>query len=54
MLENGPLLCSGKITIVYPDGRIEEKQNNTALCRCGASANKPFCDGNHNKIGFKG
>jgi len=54
VLENGPLLCNGKITILYPDGRIEEKQNNTALCRCGASANKPFCDGNHNKIGFKG
>ncbi|WCM42597.1 (4Fe-4S)-binding protein [Flavobacterium sp. CBA20B-1] len=54
VLANGPLLCSGNITIVYPDGRTEEKQNNTALCRCGASANKPFCDGNHNKIGFKG
>lgn len=54
VLANGPLLCSGKITIVFPDGRIEEKQNNTALCRCGSSANKPFCDGNHNKIGFIG
>lgn len=54
ILTNGPLLCSGKIKIIYPDGKVEEKENNTALCRCGASANKPFCDGNHKKIDFKG
>ncbi|WKW47528.1 (4Fe-4S)-binding protein [Myroides sp. JBRI-B21084] len=54
ILANGPLLCTGKIKIIYPNGNEEEKTNNTALCRCGASANKPFCDGNHAKVGFKG
>ena len=50
---NGPLLVKGCITLVYPDGTKEEKETVTALCRCGASQNKPFCDGNHKKIGFQ-
>lgn len=51
---NGPLLVKGCITLVYSDGKKEEKETVTALCRCGASQNKPFCDGNHKKIGFEG
>lgn len=54
VVPNGPLLVSGKMTITHADGRVEEKESNTALCRCGASANKPFCDGTHRKIDFKG
>ena len=47
--ENGPLLLSGEVNITDQDGQnIEGK----ALCRCGASKNKPFCDGSHNEIGF--
>lgn len=50
---NGPLKVSGKCAITLADGTIEEKENVT-LCRCGASSNKPFCDGQHKKIGFEG
>jgi uncharacterized Fe-S cluster protein YjdI len=50
---NGPLLVKGEFLIVHADGRREYRENNTALCRCGASANKPFCDGSHKKIGFQ-
>lgn len=50
---NGPILVHGNIELTYPDGRKEIKQKTTALCRCGASGNKPFCDGSHHKIGFK-
>lgn len=50
---NGPYLVKGKISILKPDGTTEEKEN-AALCRCGASSNKPFCDGTHRKTGFEG
>ena len=52
--ENGPAILSGSCTINHKDGSTEEREGNTALCRCGASANKPFCDGSHNKADFKG
>lgn len=51
---DGPLLVHGSIVIQNPDGTTENRENKTALCRCGASANKPFCDGTHRKIDFKG
>jgi CDGSH-type Zn-finger protein len=35
------------------DGRMYEVRNRMMLCRCGASENKPFCDGSHASIGFK-
>lgn len=50
---NGPLLVFGNITVKHKDGTEERKNKVTALCRCGASANKPYCDGAHVKIGFK-
>ncbi|MCV9388795.1 (4Fe-4S)-binding protein [Reichenbachiella ulvae] len=50
---NGPLLIHGAITIEH-EGSQTEKDNITALCRCGASKNKPFCDGSHSKVGFEG
>jgi len=50
---NGPLLVSGNFRLVNHDGKILEAKNKAALCRCGASQNKPFCDGTHNKIDFK-
>ena len=37
---------------VMPDGEEVTKEGMTALCRCGASANKPYCDGSHSKIEF--
>ncbi len=51
---NGPILVHGTIEVKHSDGRVEMKENMTALCRCGASANKPYCDGTHRKIDFKG
>ena len=50
----GPLLIDGDCVLHHPDGKEETKSGKTALCRCGASANKPFCDGSHSKIGFRG
>ncbi|MFV1983027.1 MAG: CDGSH iron-sulfur domain-containing protein [Thiohalomonadales bacterium] len=52
-LENGPLLLSGNIEIINGSGRIAWQGTEAALCRCGASKNKPFCDGSHTEIGFK-
>ena len=52
LAEDGPLLIKGQILISYPDGSTETKEK-CALCRCGASENKPFCDGTHKKVGFK-
>jgi len=54
VLENGPLLVTGKITVIDKDGKEETKENKTAFCRCGASENKPYCDGKHLQIDFKG
>jgi uncharacterized Fe-S cluster protein YjdI len=51
---NGPLMVYGSVSIKGKDGVITKKNNVTAFCRCGASANKPFCDGSHKKIGFEG
>lgn len=50
---NGPLLVHGKIQVKHKDEIIEKAQT-TALCRCGGSKNKPFCDGQHREIGFEG
>ena len=51
---NGPYLIKTECLIVHSDGREETKKGTIALCRCGASENKPFCDGHHRKIEFKG
>ncbi|MGB1003982.1 MAG: (4Fe-4S)-binding protein [Salibacteraceae bacterium] len=51
---NGPMLIKGDIELTGMDGSVENRSGMTAICRCGASANKPFCDGSHAKVGFKG
>lgn len=51
---NGPYLIKTECLIVHSDGREETKTGTVALCRCGASGNKPYCDGTHRKIGFEG
>jgi CDGSH-type Zn-finger protein/uncharacterized Fe-S cluster protein YjdI len=48
---NGPLMCTGPLVVVGADGRAAFAES-TFLCRCGASGNKPYCDGTHKKIGF--
>ena len=54
IMENGPILVKGKLNITLPSGSVESKDKTTAFCRCGASANKPYCDGAHRKIDFQG
>ena len=51
---NGPLRIEGDFEIVDPTGKAFGLAGRTAisLCRCGHSANKPFCDGSHNRMGF--
>jgi hypothetical protein len=51
---NGPLLVYGNVTVKDATGNLSKKNNATAFCRCGRSANKPFCDGTHKKTGFEG
>ena len=52
---NGPLLVSGDVTIADGSGQSFGLGGRTTigLCRCGHSANKPFCDGSHNRAGFQ-
>jgi uncharacterized Fe-S cluster protein YjdI len=52
IIKNGPVMVKGTLSIKHKDGR-EEQQAEVYLCRCGQSANKPFCDGTHRKCGFK-
>jgi len=51
--ENGPYLVEGEYTLVDANGN-EVPIAKKALCRCGGSTTKPFCDGTHSKIGFQG
>ncbi|HVU07699.1 MAG TPA: CDGSH iron-sulfur domain-containing protein [Verrucomicrobiae bacterium] len=44
---NGPIWVRGGIPVISADGKTYEIRNRLTLCRCGKSANKPFCDGNH-------
>lgn len=52
-ISNGPLMVYGNVSVKSAGGIITKKANATAFCRCGASQNKPFCDGSHKKIGFQ-
>ena len=54
VLENGPLLVHGSLLIKTTNGNEELKDKTTAFCRCGQSNNKPYCDGTHTIIEFKG
>ncbi|MCI0439428.1 MAG: CDGSH iron-sulfur domain-containing protein [Chloroflexi bacterium] len=51
---NGPYLIQGPIKLVDPEGKEYTLQGDViALCRCGGSSNKPFCDGTHRQNGFQ-
>jgi CDGSH-type Zn-finger protein len=53
-LKNGPLEVSGTVELVDAQGRAKPAPEDPVyLCRCGHSANKPFCDGSHKKVGFQ-
>ncbi|MCT8158538.1 CDGSH iron-sulfur domain-containing protein [Pseudoruegeria sp. SHC-113] len=51
--ENGPLIAKHIHSLTGEDGAALEVKPVMALCRCGQSANKPFCDGTHTKVGFE-
>jgi CDGSH-type Zn-finger protein/uncharacterized Fe-S cluster protein YjdI len=51
-IPNGPLMVEGRIEFRAADSTMFVTEEKTWLCRCGHSANKPFCDGTHKKIGF--
>ncbi|MBS0364956.1 MAG: CDGSH iron-sulfur domain-containing protein [Proteobacteria bacterium] len=50
---SGPLWVRGEVTVVAADGFRYEQRNRVTLCRCGQSANKPFCDGTHAQVKFR-
>lgn len=50
---NGPLVVSGNLELCCGTGRTINRVTATRLCRCGGSANKPYCDGTHQRIGFR-
>jgi CDGSH-type Zn-finger protein len=53
--ENGPYKVTGPVTLIDADGTeydLAEQGEVVALCRCGGSTTKPFCDGTHSKVGF--
>jgi len=54
LTKDGPLIIKQEVKIVNSDGIEEVKNSPVALCRCGSSANKPYCDGSHKSAGFKG
>jgi len=53
--ENGPLKVTGPVSLVDADENAYEIEDGQtiALCRCGGSTTKPFCDGTHSKAGFE-
>ena len=55
VFDNGPLLVKGQIKLVDAEGNAYDLEGKEAiaLCRCGASANKPFCDGAHKAADFE-
>lgn len=56
MRDNGPFVVEGPISLTDADGNefnIDPGKPAIALCRCGQSGNRPFCDGSHNKCGFE-
>lgn len=52
VMKNGPLFVQGDRIQIERDGKEEIVKGPIALCRCGGSKNKPFCDGSHVRIGF--
>lgn len=50
---NGPLIVRGQLSIRTAGGDQPREELRVALCRCGASVNKPFCDNSHRAVGFR-
>jgi CDGSH-type Zn-finger protein/uncharacterized Fe-S cluster protein YjdI len=54
LMNNGPAILDGNYTMESPELGEHTSDKGVALCRCGQSSTKPFCDGTHKEIGFKG
>ena len=50
--KNGSIRVTGEVDFVDADGKVLETKTDFSLCRCGASKEKPFCDGSHRDAGF--
>lgn len=51
--KNGPFIVKGEVTVLdHQGGEFHPEGKAVALCRCGESKNRPFCDGTHNGCGF--
>ncbi len=54
VLDNGPYLVKGPVLLLDAEGNeFRAERSSVALCRCGGSMTKPFCDGTHAKTGFR-
>ena len=54
LYEDGPYLVTGSFQLLDAEGEgFSIEKETIALCRCGASTRKPFCDGTHSEIGFR-
>jgi CDGSH-type Zn-finger protein len=53
IIKNGPYIVKGSVELKDAAGNNYPTEQRMALCRCGASTEKPFCDGTHSKIGFQ-
>ena len=54
VLDNGPYLVKGPVLLLDAEGNeFRAERSTVALCRCGRSMTKPFCDGTHSKAGFQ-
>ena len=53
ILENGPIEIKGEFVFKDSSGKTTKEYKELFLCRCGGSANKPFCDDTHKKIGVR-
>lgn len=53
VIAGGPLIVEQSVAVTLADGSVIERKKKCSFCRCGASANKPFCDGAHRNISFE-
>ena len=53
LMKDGPLLVDGIVRVHSEDGTEIERSGKVSLCRCGGTANQPFCDGGHKRVGFR-
>lgn len=51
--DGGYMISGGDFEVVWPSGTVVPTRSIVALCRCGQSQNKPFCDDSHKRTGFK-